>query len=203
MSSFKFGAGLKGIFLIIITSINVAILVIFLSYIIGEWSSQNKEIQQNSSYFTIYSMISLLILTLSFLRWIIIAISWVTSSQNIHTQMVWKLLRAPVIFFDSNPIGSILTRFSADIMTTDFALPRDLDMFLISGFKVIATTIFLWITVPINLISVIIILIPMYWIRRYQRLAQSDCQRIEAISKGPLNTRQANLLLNFSLNIQI
>lgn len=57
--------------------------------------------------------------------------------------MVWGLLRSPVIFFDSNPIGQIMTRFSTDIMNTDFMLPKLLDVIFSAGFKVIATTIFM------------------------------------------------------------
>jgi ATP-binding cassette, subfamily C (CFTR/MRP), member 1 len=45
--------------------------------------------------------------------------------------MAWKLLRAPVIFFDSNPIGTILTRFSKDIAVTDFMPGIRIDLFAI------------------------------------------------------------------------
>jgi enoyl-[acyl-carrier-protein] reductase (NADH) len=34
----------------------------------------------------------------------------------------------------------------------------------------------------------------MYFIRKYQQLAQSDCQRIEAISKGPVNSRYTSAI---------
>ena len=116
------------------------------------------------------------------------------SSKKIHNKMVWSLLRAPVIFFDSNPIGTMLTRFSRDIAITDFLLPMLLNFLLITGFKIIVTVIFIIITVPWNLITIVIVFIPMFLIRRYTRLAQSDTQRIESISKGPINTRYSSAL---------
>jgi ABC-type bacteriocin/lantibiotic exporter with double-glycine peptidase domain len=57
--------------------------------------------------------------------------------------MAWKLLRAPVIFFDSNPIGTILTRFSKDIAVTDFMLPMLLNYTLITFFKALMLIIFI------------------------------------------------------------
>jgi hypothetical protein len=57
--------------------------------------------------------------------------------------MVWSVLRSPVIFFDGTSSGQIMTRFSTDIMSTDFALPKILDGFLNTGFKMIASTVFI------------------------------------------------------------
>ena len=46
------------------------------------------------------------------------------SSENLHNDMVTAILKAPVLFFDSNPIGRILNRFSKDIGCMDEVLPK-------------------------------------------------------------------------------
>ena len=38
--------------------------------------------------------------------------------------MVEKVIRAHVLFFDSNPIGRILTRFSKDVTALDLVMPN-------------------------------------------------------------------------------
>ena len=108
--------------------------------------------------------------------------------------MVWKLLRAPVVFFDSNPIGTILTRFSKDISATDFMLSFLVTYALITGFKVLATIIFIIVSVPWNLVTLVIVGIPMHLIRRISIIGQNDAQRIESITKGPLNTRYSSAI---------
>ena len=40
-------------------------------------------------------------------------------SLNFHKQMVWGVLRAPTAFFDSNPVGRIITRFTKDTEIID------------------------------------------------------------------------------------
>ena len=55
-----------------------------------------------------------------------ISVSWTAAaaSYKLHNKMLWKVLRAPSKFFDSNSTGSIINRFSKDIATMDHLLPK-------------------------------------------------------------------------------
>ena len=108
--------------------------------------------------------------------------------------MSWRMLRAPIQFFDSNTIGSILTRFSKDMAVLDFMLPGVIEKLLINVFRFLASVTLMAIAVPLNLIGIIVVLIPIYWIQRYQKLAQNDSQRLEAQSKGPINLRYSSAI---------
>ncbi len=60
---------------------------------------------------------------LSFVRALVIFNIALTSSSNMHNQMVTKVIRATILFFDSNPVGRVLTRFSKDMAILDSLLP--------------------------------------------------------------------------------
>ena len=45
------------------------------------------------------------------------------SSTNIHNAITERVLRANILFFDSNPIGRIVTRFSKDLVIFDLVVP--------------------------------------------------------------------------------
>ncbi|RZB39026.1 ABC tran, MMR HSR1 and/or AAA 21 domain containing protein [Asbolus verrucosus] len=47
-----------------------------------------------------------------------------TASKNLHTKMFHALLEAPMRFFDTNPSGRVLNRFSKDMGAIDELLPR-------------------------------------------------------------------------------
>ena len=49
--------------------------------------------------------------------------SCLLASKNLHNTMFDKILRAPPRFFDTNPSGAILNRFSKDIGSMDDMLP--------------------------------------------------------------------------------
>ena len=126
-----------------------------------------------------YFMISVLVfIGISFCRSIIISFTCLASSEKIHNKMVTKILRAPVSFFDSNSSGSILTRFSKDILVTDVFLPQLFTIVLINILKFI----------------VIILFFPMYYIRKKSIIAQNDAIRLEGISKGPINSLYSSII---------
>ena len=42
-------------------------------------------------------------------------------SKNFHSKITRGILRSPISFFDANPVGAILTRFTQDAHTIDAA----------------------------------------------------------------------------------
>lgn len=45
-----------------------------------------------------------------------------SATTNMHNKMTEKVLRANILFFDSNPIGRVTTRFSRDMTILDSAI---------------------------------------------------------------------------------
>ena len=48
----------------------------------------------------------------------------VNSNSKLHHQMISAILKAPVLFFDINPTGRIMNRFSKDLGLMDEILPQ-------------------------------------------------------------------------------
>lgn len=45
------------------------------------------------------------------------------STTNLHNAVSKRVIRSVVLFFDSNPVGRIVTRFSKDVTVLDFIIP--------------------------------------------------------------------------------
>ena len=54
---------------------------------------------------------------------IIISLSTLTASKRMHRNQLNRVLRSPMSFFDTTPVGRILNRFSKDIDICDVTLP--------------------------------------------------------------------------------
>lgn len=71
-----------------------------------------------------------------------------------HSKMTEKVLRAKILFFDSNPIGRVLARFSKDLSVFDMLIPV-LTVFVIQGiFRAISVSITVMIIDPYIIIAV-------------------------------------------------
>ncbi|MED6275104.1 hypothetical protein CHARACLAT_023058, partial [Characodon lateralis] len=74
-------------------------------------------------YLGIYGGLTAATILFGFMRNIILFTVLVKSAQTLHNTMFNAILRAPVRFFDINPIGRVLNRFSKDIGQVDSMLP--------------------------------------------------------------------------------
>ena len=45
-------------------------------------------------------------------------------SRTLHNKMLWRVARAPMTFFLSNPVGRVLNRFSKDTVVADQILVK-------------------------------------------------------------------------------
>lgn len=77
-----------------------------------------------------------------------------------------KIIKANIIFFDSNPIGRIITRFSKDIVLLDSNLPLQLLWLLLGGLRFISVAITVvivipWLIIPIFVVCILLVVIVM------------------------------------------
>ena len=119
-----------------------------------------------------------------------ILFSWIPTiaSYRLHNKMLWKVLRTPINFFDSNSTGSIINRFSKDIAIMDHLLPNlyiySLDSMLIILFTLIAASIIHWLTLIISILLLIIAFLLRYQLVRVIR----QIKHLEAESKNDVIT---------------
>ena len=77
-----------------------------------------------------------------------LAIASIFASRTLHSKMLKNILRSPMSFFDTTPLGRILNRFSKDIYTIDEVIPRSIRSFLFTALRVISTLIVIMIATP-------------------------------------------------------
>ena len=191
---YKYGTGVFGFFLIIFSTILGSFLFISISYIVGEWTRKSKKDQQDSGYIHLFYGSILVYFLVIFIRAMMVTVSCLVASKNIHEKMVYKVLRAPIKFFDATPIGRILTRLAQDIAAYDFILPMTMNFVLNNGFRALSILILMIITVPFVAVPAIFALLMMYLIRKRTILPQNDLKRYDSVTKAPINTKFGSVL---------
>ncbi|XP_061290366.1 ATP-binding cassette sub-family C member 4-like isoform X2 [Bos javanicus] len=118
----------------------------------------------------------------------------VNSSQTLHNEMLESILKAPVLFFDRNPIGRILNRFSKDTGHMDDSLPLTfldfIQMFiLMTGVAGVMVGVIPWIAIPVIPLSIIFFLLRIYFLWTY-----GDIKRLECTTRSPVFSHLASSL---------
>ena len=108
------------------------------------------------------------------------------SAENLHKDMVTCVLEAPVLFFDTNPAGRILNRFSKDIGAIDELLPK---MFLLATqtllFVFTAALLPSFTSFWLFLVTVPIFMTFVYLAWYYLKTSR-DLKRLESICRSPV-----------------
>ena len=109
-----------------------------------------------------------------------------SSSEHLHDRMVLAILKAPVLFFDTNPVGRILNRCSKDVGSLDEVLPT---IFLTSIQMVLFSTAAMMLPSVLNpwlLLAVVPVIVSFICIVRYYLKSSRELKRLESICRSPI-----------------
>ncbi|XP_038572955.1 multidrug resistance-associated protein 4-like isoform X2 [Micropterus salmoides] len=137
-------------------------------------------------YLGIYSGLTAAAVVFGYARSLVIFHGLVKSAQTLHNSMFNAVIRTPVRFFDVNPIGRILNRFSKDISQMDSMLPItfvDFYQLFLQNVGVIAVAASV---IPLILIPVIPLLFIFLYLRRFYLHTSQDVKRLESTTRSPM-----------------
>ena len=121
------------------------------------------------------------------------------ASETLHNRMTTAITQAPVLFFDTNPAGRILNRFSKDIGSMDDVLPNfglwavQVSLSSLVSFLVPATTNPWLILVSFSIIAAVSI------IGHYFVKSSRELKRLEAVRCSPVYSHIVETVLGIEV----
>lgn len=125
-----------------------------------------------------FCLISIVFYAASILWGVIISSLTLKSSQKLHNHMLDQLLRARVSFFDKNPIGRILSRFSKDIGVADLVLAPVTDYFFQAYARVLSILILVCYYLPVLLVALVVLIALLLLIRLRAMKVTNDVMKL-------------------------
>ena len=125
----------------------------------------------------------------------------IVSNTNLHKAMAFTIMRAKVVFFDSNPIGRILTRFSKEMALLDQVFPAVLVFMSYGIFRTIGASISLalvnyWLFLPMFFICFYFA-----YVAKMASKAMIEAQRLDSVVRGPIHSLFA-MVINGLISIR-
>ncbi|GMM34012.1 ATP-binding cassette glutathione S-conjugate transporter [Saccharomycopsis crataegensis] len=160
------------------------------NYWLKYWSELNSKEGYNPHVVRYLSIYALLGISGSITLMIQCIILWnvcvIKGSKNLHNRLANAVIRAPMSFFETTPIGRILNRFSNDINKIDDVLGRVFQSFFQQSIKVLFTILvicfstwqFVLVIVPLSVLYI-------YYQQYYMRTSR-ELKRLESITRSPI-----------------
>mmetsp|Transcript_42910 Transcript_42910/g.71422 ORF Transcript_42910/g.71422 Transcript_42910/m.71422 type:complete len:1444 (-) Transcript_42910:118-4449(-) len=149
------------------------------------WSSQALK-QSLAFYVSIYAAFGVAYSVILLIRSMMFATVGVRAAKTLYQNMFGRILRAPMSFFDTTPIGRILNRFSKDTDQIDQFLPSSTEQWLTTLVSVVATCCVISVFFPWFLVALVPIGVAYWFVQQYYRRTSRELQRLESVSKSPL-----------------
>ncbi|KAH3665603.1 hypothetical protein OGAPHI_003791 [Ogataea philodendri] len=154
------------------------------------WSDINTEKGYNPTpwkylgiYFALCIGCSVVLLAQTIIQWLYVSIQ---GSKYLHQIMLDGVLRAPMQFFETTPVGRVLNRFSPDIYKIDEQLTRVFVMFFANSIKV-SIVILVIIYSTWQFVFLVVPLAVLYRFYQLYYLATSrELRRLDSVSKSPI-----------------
>mmetsp|Transcript_30166 Transcript_30166/g.39742 ORF Transcript_30166/g.39742 Transcript_30166/m.39742 type:complete len:1367 (-) Transcript_30166:180-4280(-) len=178
--------GFSAFFFVLLLLASAQGLVMYASAFLAEWSEMDAEEQQNPKHASFYALLVGLSTFLAIARSTGCFTLLILASKRMHGRMLNRILRAPVGFFDANPIGRIMNRFSKDLGLMDDLLAYTIYDFLQCFFIVAGSVLFVcfvnpWIFLIFPLLVGLFIVI-----RNFSQQSSRELKRLEAVSRSPI-----------------
>ncbi|XP_076438534.1 ATP-binding cassette sub-family C member 3-like [Babylonia areolata] len=108
------------------------------------------------------------------------------AAQVLHSRLVDNLMRAPMAFFDTTPIGRILNRLSFDVETVDNALPIIIRDWLVTFVLVMVTLMVMVMHTPLSVIVMLPVAVIYFFCQRFYVPTTRQLRRLECVSRSPI-----------------
>ncbi|KAI8388117.1 P-loop containing nucleoside triphosphate hydrolase protein [Radiomyces spectabilis] len=149
-------------------------------------------------YLGMYALILLSNIVVSTVRFGFLYWRTLGASRKLYGDLLRRVLRAPLRFFDTTPIGRILNRFSKDFDTIDSTIPMDMIKLIIQWIAVVSSLLTVAAVLPVFAIPMLVVVAANIAIGRIFISASRELKRMDSVTRSPLFTHFTETIVGIS-----
>ncbi|XP_039602405.1 multidrug resistance-associated protein 1-like [Polypterus senegalus] len=120
------------------------------------------------------------------------------ASRTLHHQMLDSILHLPLLFFETTPIGQLVSRSTKDIYVIDERFHYYLRTWFNCLLDVMATIVVIIVATPLFAVAIVPLAILYFSIQRYYIASSRQIRRLDGASRSPVISHFSETLLGVS-----
>ena len=170
------------------------------NFVLADWSGEKDDSWDTvRMYIGLYSLMALLSIVFLFLRAFNLASGTVRASRKMHMRLLRKVSSLPMSFFDSQPSGRLINRFTRDIESVDSTIGQSLNsatVCFISAFFAFGVVCFV---TPLVILMVVPIIFIYVRVQLYYIGASRELKRLDSLAMSPIFSNFVETLQGLSV----
>ncbi|KAL5977121.1 Canalicular multispecific organic anion transporter 1 [Asimina triloba] len=120
------------------------------------------------------------------------------AAKRLHDGMLNSILRAPMVFFHTNPMGRIINRFAKDLGDIDRMVAIMVNMFMGQIAQLLSTFVLIGIVSTASLWAIMPLLILFYTAYLYYQSTAREVKRLDSVTRSPVYAQFSEALNGLS-----
>ena len=141
---------------------------------------------KRNMYLAVYGVLGLFQGLCIMIGSLLLAIFTLNAALKLHSTMLLRVMRSPMSFFETTPLGRILNRFSKDVDIVDTQIPMNIRLLFNMSTSVLGTVVVILTAMPIFFVVIIPVSFIYYFVQKVYVSTARQVKRMESI------TRQGN-----------
>ncbi|KAF7646043.1 hypothetical protein LDENG_00194390, partial [Lucifuga dentata] len=134
-----------------------------------------------------------------FLGTLLLANASISASRILHSRLLNNILRVPMLFFDTTPIGRVVNRFAKDIFTLDEAIPQSIRSWILCLLGVLGTLFVICLATPYFIAVIVPISLVYYFVQRFYVATSRQLRRLDSVSRSPIYSHFSETMSGLSV----
>lgn len=110
----------------------------------------------------------------------------VSATRRLFEQLLWAVLRSPMLLFETTPLGRLMNRFSFDTDTIDFVLVSKINEAVVSMLWLVAGAASVSVATPWVLVLLLPLAVAYFRLQQYYRSSSRELQRLDSTTRSPV-----------------
>lgn len=154
---------------------------------LSSWTNDHDLINHSREFyiwmFTGFSALEIFFVGMHLVGFILFAIR---ASKALHGHLLGSILRATTAFFDSTPMGRLMSRFAKDISLIDLVLPLQFDQYINMLFTLVSILALVMVGSYFIIFIAVPVIVGYFLLTNYYRKTSIEIQRLESLSRAPV-----------------